>query len=82
MGSLDSRFWIAFSGEIYNFQELRGELKTVGFVFKTATDTEVLLAAYQAWGEKCLSPHKWDVGHCHLGRRTTNIVVIARPICY
>lgn len=43
---------IAFNGEIYNHVELRREL--AGFPFRTRTDTEVLLAAYERWGEGCL----------------------------
>ena len=46
--------WITYNGEIYNYLELRVELETLGFVFKTSSDTEVLLAAYVCWGEKCL----------------------------
>ncbi|PKW16550.1 asparagine synthase (glutamine-hydrolyzing) [Saccharopolyspora spinosa] len=41
---------MTFSGEIYNFQELRVQLRTHGHAFVTRSDTEVLLAAYQQWG--------------------------------
>ncbi|WOH68173.1 asparagine synthase (glutamine-hydrolyzing) [Bradyrhizobium sp. BWA-3-5] len=46
--------WITYNGEIYNYLELRAELEALGHVFHTASDTEVLLAAYVRWGEKCL----------------------------
>lgn len=46
--------WITYNGEIYNYLELRAELEALGFAFHTASDTEVLLAAYVCWGEKCL----------------------------
>ncbi len=49
------RFWIVFNGEIFNFIELRQELKKKGHQFKTKTDTEVILEAYKAWGENCLN---------------------------
>lgn len=44
------RFWITFNGEIYNYQELRSELKQSGEVFVTHTDTEVILAGWAYWG--------------------------------
>ncbi|MBX3036836.1 MAG: asparagine synthase (glutamine-hydrolyzing) [Anaerolineales bacterium] len=47
----NQRYWIIFNGEIYNFIELKSELETAGFTFRTESDTEVLLAAYHHWGE-------------------------------
>jgi asparagine synthase (glutamine-hydrolysing) len=46
---------ITFNGEIYNYQELRKELGALGYQFKTHSDTEVVLLAYHAWREKCLT---------------------------
>lgn len=54
MVSGDGRFVIVFNGEIYNFKALRAELQGLGFEFSSSSDTEVVLAAYQAWGESCL----------------------------
>jgi len=54
MRSEDGRFIIAFNGEIFNYIELRDELSSIGYRFNTQTDTEVLLAAFREWGEKCL----------------------------
>jgi asparagine synthase (glutamine-hydrolysing) len=54
MPSPDGRHWIVFNGEIYNFVELRGELKSHGHRFRTGTDTEVALAAYGTWGIEAL----------------------------
>ncbi len=52
--------WIVFNGEIYNYLELRAELKGAGYEFSTATDTEVILAAYDRWGEDCVKRFNGD----------------------
>ncbi|MBL7683257.1 MAG: asparagine synthase (glutamine-hydrolyzing) [Flavipsychrobacter sp.] len=49
---------IVFNGEIYNYRELQTELKAAGFVFKTNSDTEVIIKAYRHWGDKCFSKMK------------------------
>ncbi len=48
-------YWITFNGEVYNYIELREELKQKGYVFVTQTDTEVVVAAYKEWGTNCLT---------------------------
>ncbi len=45
---------IVFNGEIYNFAEMRGQLIVKGHVFRSHSDTEVILAAYREWGTDCL----------------------------
>lgn len=48
----DGTIWIVFNGEIYNFLELKAELKNRGHKFKTKSDTEVIIHAYEEYGEK------------------------------
>lgn len=50
MVSPDGRYVIVFNGEIYNFQTLRTELQALGHVFRSSSDTEVMLQAFAAWG--------------------------------
>ncbi|MCV2875273.1 asparagine synthase (glutamine-hydrolyzing) [Rhodobacteraceae bacterium XHP0102] len=55
MESYDGNFTIVFNGEIYNYRELRDDLRVLGYSFKTQTDTEVLIAAWAQWGVQSLS---------------------------
>ncbi len=54
MRYLESPYVITFNGEIYNFRELRDDLTRLGYRFKTRSDTEVILAAFDRWGEDCV----------------------------
>src|SRR5262245_20418426 len=54
MVSDDPLCWISYNGEVYNFVELRQELEAKGHRFSTATDTEVILAAYREYGARCV----------------------------
>ncbi len=65
----EGRIWLVFNGEIYNYLELRRELEAAGRQFRTATDSEVLVAAYAQWGDSALDRLVgmfafviWDVG--------------------
>lgn len=54
MLSIDRNAVLVFNGEVYNYRELRAELSALGRTFTSDSDTEVLLAAWQHWGEACL----------------------------
>ncbi len=69
MCSEDGQLCVTFNGEIYNYIELRQELVEKGYVFRSGSDTEVLLCAYQEWGEQCVEHFNgmwgfalWDAG--------------------
>jgi asparagine synthase (glutamine-hydrolysing) len=55
MATRSGRFVISYNGEIYNYRELRMTLEARGHAFHSESDTEVLLGAYEEWGEECLT---------------------------
>lgn len=54
MSDCNKQIWVTFNGEIYNFQEIRDELKKKGYKFRSHTDTEIIANAYKEWGTDCL----------------------------
>lgn len=69
MGDPSTGNWLSYNGEIYNLRNLRRELESLGYEFRSRTDTEVVLAAYGKWGLKALSRLRgmfalslWDEG--------------------
>ena len=55
MGTTDENLWISHNGEVYNYIELRKELESKGYRFRSGTDTEVILNAYREWGTNAFS---------------------------
>ncbi len=54
MTNEDETLWLVFNGEIYNFQEMVPELELAGHTFRSRSDSEVILHAYEEWGCECL----------------------------
>lgn len=54
MSTEDGQFHLSYNGEIYNYQELRQELSSLGHNFQTSSDSEVVLKSYQQWGRFCV----------------------------
>jgi asparagine synthase (glutamine-hydrolysing) len=55
MFNADQTICLVYNGEIYNFKELADELRTLGHTFRTRCDTEVIIYAWQEWGEDCVN---------------------------
>jgi len=55
MSDQEQSVWVIFNGEIYNFPELKRELQTRGHVFRTNSDTEVIIHGYKQWGDEVLN---------------------------
>jgi asparagine synthase (glutamine-hydrolysing) len=72
MASPDGRAWIVHNGEIYNYRELRQELRAHGHEFRGGSDTEVALAAYREWGTQCFARFNgmWGIAIWDQVRRT------------
>jgi asparagine synthase (glutamine-hydrolysing) len=73
MRNADGSLWLVFNGEIYNYIELREELMRMGRHFRSGTDSEVILQAYDQWGESCVERFNgmwafalWDQRRQHL----------------
>lgn len=96
IGNEDRSIQVVFNGEIYNFLELRDELERMGHVFRTRTDTEVIVHAYEEWGRDCVKQFNgmfafalWDcrarvvfIGRDHLGIKPLYYVNNGRQVFF
>lgn len=73
MSSTDGRYVAVFNGEIYNYQELQRELKTLGAGFRSHSDTEVLIEAFRYWGEGMLQRLRGMFSFAIYDRHTCNL---------
>lgn len=76
MGSPDGRYTIIFNGEIYNYRELRLDLKSLGQAFHTDSDTEVLLAAWAQWGLDALHRLRGMFAFAVFDRATNSLTLL------
>lgn len=75
MVDLNGMLQIVFNGEIYNFLELKKELRALGHIFKTACDTEVILKAYIQWGKNCFRRFNGMFALAIFDKRTSQLVL-------
>lgn len=68
---------LSYNGELYNYRELRDELRGLGFCFDTVGDTEVVLRAYQAWGTSCMERFRGMFAFAIYDRRS-RVLLLAR----
>ena len=75
MSDADETVWVVFNGEIYNFKELRAELERSGHVFRTGSDTEVIVHGYKQWGTGVFGRLNGMFGLAIWDTRTKRLVV-------
>ena len=75
MTSADGTLSMVFNGEIYNYVELRAELRALGHRFVSSGDSEVLLASYAQWGRRCVDRLVGMYAFCIIDRRTSTMFV-------
>jgi asparagine synthase (glutamine-hydrolysing) len=71
MSNPNQSIWLVYNGEIYNYREVRSKLESLGHVFRSGTDTEVIIEAYQEWGTACLTHFNgmWSFALYDVGKR-------------
>lgn len=87
MSNRAGTIWIVFNGEIYNFRELRTELEQRGCEFKTRSDTEVIIQAYEEYGESCFARFNGIFAFALYDARTRDLLLVrdhfgVKPLYY
>ena len=73
---LIGNYIIVFNGEIYNYRQIRAELESVGYSFITESDTEVIVYAYQEWGDLCVDRFLGMFAFFIYDQNTKNVLVV------
>ena len=79
MSDQEETVWVVFNGEIYNFLELRRELESFGHVFRTNSDTEVIIHGYKQWGDEVLNRLNGMFGLALWDARQKRLVIARDP---
>ena len=87
MAVCDGQIWITYNGEIYNFLEIRQELESLGYGFRSNSDTEVILRAYEEWGIKALDKLNGMFAFVLYDRRNQKVLAVrdrfgVKPLYY
>ena len=75
----DETIWVVFNGEIYNHADLRPRLEAAGHRYRTRSDTETIVHAYEQWGDDCVAALPRHVRVRDLGRAAAAAAARARP---
>jgi asparagine synthase (glutamine-hydrolysing) len=83
----DGTVWVTFNGEIFNYVELRPELEKAGHRFRTQSDTEVIIHAYEQWGRQCLTYFNGQFAFAIYDKRDESLFIARdrlgiRPVFY
>jgi asparagine synthase (glutamine-hydrolysing) len=76
MANEDGSVWVVFNGEVYNFLEVRTELEALGHVFRSRTDTEVIIHGYEQWGVDCVKRFNGMFAFAVLDQRRGRVVIV------
>jgi asparagine synthase (glutamine-hydrolysing) len=87
LATADGNLWVTFNGEIFNYVELRDELLARGAMFRTKSDTETILHAYEQYGPDCVRSFNGDFAYALWDRRNQRLVMArdrmgVRPLYY